>query len=453
VEPKPLFDDPSFQASLSKLDRGLSGAERGSEARSAPRPGTPSARPPASTLPGPPPASSGRAIPSIFPESALLPPPPTGSGGAVASTEARPLLDLFPPRGERFHTPGPTTGARTAHSVPRPETAPAAVAAAHRDQPASGVADGPFTSNDPKFVYHTSSFDRASQELLNALGRGHPIVVLTGEKATGKTTLCRLLLEQLGPRAVTSFITNPVTSFDELLKTALVDFGVASRAEVTRGRLAAASQQELTGAVGDFAASLAQLQASAVIVVDEAQNISADVLEPLSDLADIGGGDRRVQLILVGQPTLSPLLHRAEFRSVERRIAVRSRLDPMTREETMGYVAHRLAVAGGNRVEFEEAAIAALHEVTHGLPGLVNLVCDRVLARGEDPPRDAIDEMMIASAAREVDLAPSPSSSGWITRMAPAITMAVGFVLLMLVGAGAAAWVFRDEVSRLLAQW
>ena len=101
--------------------------------------------------------------------------------------------------------------------------------------------------------------------------------MLTGETGTGKTTLCRSLVEQLGRRAVTAFLTNPVASLDDLLKTALVDFGVVAREETTRGRLAAATHQELATAVGDLAASLSPRQTSAVLILDEGAQLCPQV--------------------------------------------------------------------------------------------------------------------------------------------------------------------------------
>jgi general secretion pathway protein A len=372
-------------------------------------------------------------LPLIFPESAFIPEPAPGQPSAP-----RRLLDLFPPQpkiGRRRPARQPAT-ARLAPVAPTYE-------------PFYGLAEKPFgLSTDPKFIYHSTSHDGVAQEILEALGRGDGMMVLTGEMGTGKTTLCRSLVERLGRRTVTSFITDPLASFDDLLKVVLADFGVVAR-EATAGGLAATGE-ELVAAAGDFAASLAPLQASAVIFIDEAQNMPADVLDRLSALAARSGGVRRVQVVLVGQPSLSSLLHRPECRSVERRVVSRSRLAPLTPDETMGYVAHRLAVAGpGARVEFNGAALAVLHEVTRGVPRFINLVCDRALTRGHEVAASVIDDAMIVSAAADLGLTAPAADRRWVARLA----LAVAFVLLVVAGAGAAAWVFRDEVSRLVTQW
>ena len=177
----------------------------------------------------------------------------------------------------------------------------------------------------------------------------------------------------------------------------------------------------------------------------------ADVLEPMSALTVRSDGDRRMQVLLVGQPSLdSRLLHRPELSSVGRRVVARSRLEPLTPDETIGYVAHRLKIAGpGARVEFDGAALAVLHAATRGVPRFINLVCDRAMTRGHEASARVIDGAMIATAAADLGLTTLPSDGRWMARMAAVIV----FVLLMLAGAGVAAWVFRDDVSRLLMQW
>ena len=262
---------------------------------------------------------------------------------APGSDGPRPLLDLFPP------LPGPDLArGGAAAGAPPPRIVgsrfamqanfaalPPAVPLTY--EPFYGLSENPFSlSPDTKFIYRSTSHERALQELIDALGRGDAIMLLTGELGVGKTTLCRSLGEQLGRRTVTSLIADPFVSFEDLLRTVLVDFGVVAREDAKRGRMAAATRKELIVAVGDFAASLAPLRASAVIIVDEAQDVSPDLFEPLAALADVAHADRRVQVILVGQPTLPTLLRRKELRALERQVTVRCRLDPLTAEEVGG---------------------------------------------------------------------------------------------------------------------
>jgi type II secretory pathway predicted ATPase ExeA len=417
---------------------------------------------------------------SIFPESALLPdpasgprpsgPPPSpfaraGEGRArsespepaTTASEGRPLLDLFPPPlgPERGQTRAPAiVGAqppRVVHTrfALQTERAPQSPDLPLTYEPFYGLSEKPFSlSTDPKFIYRSTSHERVLQQLIDALGRGDGIMLLTGEAGVGKTTLCRSLVEQLGRRTVTSFISAPFVSLDEVLKSVLVDFGVVARDDAGRGRLAAATREELTTAIGDFAASLAPLHASAVIVIDEAQNAPPDILEPLTGLSEAFGADRRVQIMLVGQPSLVSLLNRRPLRALGRKVLVRCRLDPLAADEVRGYVIHRLAIAGPRaRVEFDEGAFAELYAATHGVPRLVNLVCDRAMIRGYETSARVIDDRLIAAAASSLELVPARSDKH---RLAELAVRALAFIALMLVGAGAAAWVFREDVTRLL---
>ena len=316
-------------------------------------------------------------------------------------------------------------------------------------EPFYGLSEKPFgPTPETKFVYHSASHDGVMQDFIDALGRGDSIMLLTGESGIGKTMLCRSLIEQLGRRTVTSFIADSAKSVNDLLRTVLVDFGVVARDDVARGRLASTTGQELISAIGDFAASLAPLHASAIIIVDEAQAMPPDVLLALSALSDVPGVDRRVQIILSGEPTLGSLLHRSELREMERRIAVRCRLDPLTAEEVIGYVTHRLSIAGPNaRVEFDEAAFAEIGSLTRGVPRLVNLLCDRALTRGYEASSGVIDVEMIAAAAADLELVPVRSAG---SRIAGKVAMGFAFIALTLAGAALAAWIFWAQVSQLL---
>lgn len=477
--PPSFLDDPRFQAKFSQLDSGL-GAPVPIDDATLPPPRSERVMA-ASRVPAEPPAPPA----SIFPESALAPGPASlplsrfaraaaraaASESPDAATPAsdgpRPLLDLFPPppgrdrarpsasserqverRGPAIAGAPPPRVVRSRFAL-QADSVPLEPAVPLTYEPFYGLSENPFSlSPDTKFIYHSTSHDRALQELIDALGRGDAIMLLTGELGVGKTTLCRSLVEQLGRRTVTSLIADPAAPLEDLLRTVLVDFGVAAREDAARGQMAAATRQELIAAVGDFAASLAPLQASAVIIVDDAQDVRPELLELLSALSDGAAADRQVQIILVGQPTLPALLHRKELRPIECQIAVRCRLDPLTAEEVSGYVVHRLAVAGANaRVEFDEGAFAELHAATRGVPRLVNLVCDRALTRGQQVSASVIDDELVAAAAADLELVPLRSDARRVARMA---MMALAFIALMLAGAGAAAWVFRAQLSQLL---
>ena len=274
-------------------------------------------------------------------------------------------------------------------------------------------------------------------------------MLLTGEPGVGKTTLCRSLVEQLGRHTVTSLLAAPAASLEDLLRTVLVDFGMVSREDAARGQMAAATRRELITAVGDFAASLVPLRASAVIIVDDAHEARPELLGSLSAVSDVAAG-RRVQVILVGQPTLPALLHGRQFRQLERQVALRCRLDSLTAEEVIGYVVHRLSVVGASaRVEFDEGAFAELHAATRGVPRLVNLVCDRALTRGQQMSASVIGDELVAAAADDLELVPLRSGARRVARTAVKTIVLLG---LTLAGAAAAAWLFRAEISQLLSR-
>ena len=369
----------------------------------------------------------------------------------------RPLLELFPPRPipERqaavYRGPAtadtPSPSATRGRSASKPE-APAPAARTYESF--YGLSEKPFTlATDPRFVYYSASHDRALQELIAAIGRRDGVMALTGELGTGRTTLCRSLVEQLERHDTTCFVTQPVSSFEDLLKGALVAFGVIARDEVTRGRAAVATRQELIGAIGDFSASLAPARGSALIVVDDAQNVAADVLEPLAAIA--AAGEERVQVLLVGTPALTSWLAQPDLQPLQRSVSVWCRLEPLMAEETAGYVAHRLAIAGAQpRVTFDAGACSTLHAITGGIPRQINLVCDRALALGFASSANVITDALVIRAAADLDLvATEAEPSGALRKTVVALVV----VASLLAGAVVAAWVFRSDLNRLMELW
>ena len=244
-------------------------------------------------------------------------------------------------------------------------------------------------------------------------------------------------------------VLDPVDSVEELFKTILVDFGVASRADLARAP--DVPRAELTATLRSFIASLASLQANAVIIIDEAQTLPVDVLQEIPGLAGAGGESRLLQVVLAGQPALTNLLKQPELRLLDEDVAVRSKLGPLARGEIGGYVIHRLSVAGHtSRVEFNKSALARLHDLSGGVPRIVNLLCDRALSRGHAASASVIDGGLIDAAAEDLDLAlPEAEQRGFAHRLLTAVVL----VALMLVGASGALWVFQDAVTRTVVQW
>jgi type II secretory pathway predicted ATPase ExeA len=457
-------DDPSFLASLDDLDRGLDGNRPEPAPVPTPQPPPPTTPPraprSAPAPPHPPPASNAPAPlvpPGTFGDPDDPPPPLTFRQPEPGDPRAqRPLLELFPVPDERGAAPaqrsgsavGPPLPPRT-HSTARPESA-----ARSRDgltfEAFYGLRERPFTlSTDPKFQYQSAAHGRASREVLAAIGNRTGPVVLTGPLGMGKTMLCRALVHEIDRRTVTSLVLEPLQSLDDLLKTMLVDFGVVARQALAGA--AHPSRELMTGTLQAFLESLVPLQGSAVVFIDEAQNVPPSVLGALDTLCPGDPGTRVLQFVLVGQPALTSLLDSPELRALDASIARRAELGPLGADEVAPYVAHRLAIAGGRtRIAFDEAATARLFELSDGSPRTVNLICDRAMTRGHTTSADVIGEELIHAAAVDLDLEAPADAGSSVLRTA---LLAVAFVLLMLAGAAGALWLWRDAVNRAILQW
>lgn len=245
-----------------------------------------------------------------------------------------------------------------------------------------GFREQPFAlTTDPRFHYKSTSHRAAFDELRQGLERGEGFLLLTGHTGLGKTTLSRAVIESLGGRTFSAIITNPAVADAELLRVVLRDFGVVSRDEMRRGRFEHADAQHLHETLESFLRSLAPLGARAVLVVDEAQGLSARTLEQLRVLGNMEAGGRRLlQIILSGQRRLETTLLADDLAQLNQRITRRVRLEPMSRDEVELYIAHRLQVAGAEaQVGFTPDAIALVHKHSGGVPRVVNLLCDRAL--------------------------------------------------------------------------
>jgi type II secretory pathway predicted ATPase ExeA len=252
-------------------------------------------------------------------------------------------------------------------------------------EPYYGLKEKPFSlSADPRFLFRSPEHAPAFDELLNGIRRREGLITLTGEIGTGKTTLIRSVLQHLDRRTFSAFVPDPFVSREDLLKMLLVDFGVVSIADLKRGSLQGASRPDLSYPLYEFLDSLVPLQAFAVLIIDEAQNLPLPLLEEVRILSDLEGREKLLQVVLVGQPELRAHLKLPEMRQVNQRVSVRCELTPLGPDGVAGYIACRLGIAadGQARVEFSDAAIGAVHQGSGGTPRLINLICDRALHRG-----------------------------------------------------------------------
>src|SRR5262245_42522563 len=252
-------------------------------------------------------------------------------------------------------------------------------------EPYYGLHEKAFSlSADPRFLFKSPAHAPAFDELLSGIRRREGLITLTGEIGTGKTTLIRSVLQHLDRRTFSAFVPDPFVSREDLLKMLLVDFGVVSIADLKRGSLKGASRPDLSYPLYEFLDSLVPLQAFAVLIIDEAQNLPLPLLEEIRILSDLEGREKLLQVVLVGQQELRTHLKLPEMRQVDQRVSVRCELAPLTRDGVSGYIAHRLDVAAGGkcRVEFTDETIDAVYKTTRGTPRLINLVCDRAMHRG-----------------------------------------------------------------------
>jgi general secretion pathway protein A len=310
-----------------------------------------------------------------------------------------------------------------------------------------GFNEKPFSlTPDPKYLYRSQSHANAFELLQYAIRRREGFVVVTGDIGTGKTTLCRALLEQIDRTTFTALVLNPFLSEEDLLKRILQDFGVISRDEARAGRLAGVTKQEMIETLYDFLLSLVPLKASAVLIIDEAQNLPLQVLEQIRILSNLETDkEKLLQVILVGQLNLKALLRSPELRQLDQRVSIRYELKPLDGETVAAYVAHRLTIAGGSAsVAFTAKALARVHRFSGGIPRLINLICDRALLAGFSARASRITHDMVKRAAKSLDLGPAAALGfPWFGRRASLAAGALVIVLASAFSVGLTAWLYE----------
>ena len=270
-----------------------------------------------------------------------------------------------------------------------------------------GFSENPFTlTPDPRYYFRSSAHANAFESIQYAVSRREGFIALTGEIGTGKTTLCRTLLEDLDRTILTALILNPPDSEEDFLRLVLQEFGVISRDPASAAALASVPRQALIDALNDFLLSVHTLGAQALVVIDEAQNVPPHLLEQIRLLSNLETDrEKLLQVLLVGQPNLEKALGSQGLRQLDQRVSARCELTPFSRKETAAYVLHRLGVAGGIHVTFSTGALARVHGCTRGVPRLVNLVCDRALLAACADRADGVAARHIDQAAQSLGLA------------------------------------------------
>lgn len=287
--------------------------------------------------------------------------------------------------------------------------------------------EAPFSiTPDPRFVYLTERHREGLAHLLFGLGQGGSggFVVLTGEVGTGKTTLCRLALEQLPELTDVALVLNPSLNPQELLETLCEELGLDVSA--ARGSL----KQLLDLLNAKLLAAHAEGR-RVVLMLDEAQNLSLEALEQVRLLTNLETATQKLlQIILLGQPELAEKLARPELRQLAQRVTARYHLGTLTAGETASYITHRLSVAGCDRPVFSHAALALVHRRSGGIPRLINVLADHALLAAFAKNQLQIDRAIIRRAAAEVwPAAPIPTRLARLWPLAwllPAVLFAFG---------------------------
>jgi general secretion pathway protein A len=292
-----------------------------------------------------------------------------------------------------------------------------------------GLREPPFSiTPDPRFLYMSARHREALAHLVYGVGQHGGFVQLTGEVGTGKTSVCRCLLEQLPSHVDLALVLNPRLSPVELLATVCGELRIPYPAGTT-------SAKELVDRLHRHLLEAHARGRRTVLIVDEAQNLAPEVLEEVRLLTNLETTrEKLLQVILIGQPELTAILDQPKLRQLAQRITARYHLEPLSRAETRAYVRHRLAVAGRGRAVFTEAALRVLHRRSRGIPRLINAVADRALLGAYTRERPQVDAATVRRAAAEVQGQPARPWQRWARRAAAvalvATTGGVGFVLL-----------------------
>jgi general secretion pathway protein A len=269
-----------------------------------------------------------------------------------------------------------------------------------------GLTEAPFSiAPDPRYLYMSKRHQEALAHLLFGLRGDGGFVLLTGEVGAGKTTVCRCLLEQVPEDCDLAYIFNPKLTVEELLAALCTEF----RIELPAGQL---SVKQLVDAINTFLLDGHAKGRHAVLIIDEAQNLSADVLEQMRLLTNLETHRRKLlQIILIGQPELATMLERPSLRQLAQRVVARYHLDPLNQDELAAYIRHRLEVAGAPRALFPKRLMRALYRYSGGVPRVLNLLCDRALLGTYVEGKSLVDAKTLARAAQEVFPAKRGTSS------------------------------------------
>jgi len=292
-----------------------------------------------------------------------------------------------------------------------------------------GLKEKPFAlTPDPQFLYLSDSHRTAIDSLHYGIEQREGFIVITGDIGTGKTTICRAFLEKLDKNVKTAVIFNSFLTEEELLESILLDFGFPSKGRTKKERI---------DALNKLLIYLLSHEKNAVLIIDEAQNLSIPVLEQIRMLSNLETEkEKLLQIILFGQLELDQKLRSAELKQLNQRIPVRHHLLPLTRTEMESYIYQRLMVAGSQgSITFSKSALNEIYRFSKGTPRLINLLCDRTLLGGFVEQTYHINKRMIKKAKDSLlgeEESPKPFYSFSLPKSLPPLRIALLTIFLFL---------------------
>jgi general secretion pathway protein A len=260
-----------------------------------------------------------------------------------------------------------------------------------------GLKEPPFNiTPNPRYLFYSAKHREALNYLLYGIRERKGFVQLTGEVGAGKTTLCRALLEQLGKNYSTALILNPVLNAEQLVKAIALEFGINAKG---------LDLLETIAEINYFLLQQMEEGRESVLIIDEAQNLTGELLEQVRLLSNLETDDRKLlQIVLMGQPELRDRLNHPSLRQLRQRITVRYHLSPLKQHELGQYVQHRLQVSGAKGVPFFTwPALWRIFSYSQGIPRLVNAVCDKCLLAGFVQQTERITFGLVGRAVRELE--------------------------------------------------
>jgi general secretion pathway protein A len=305
-----------------------------------------------------------------------------------------------------------------------------------------GLREKPFNiTPDPRFLFLSPSHQEALGHLLYGIEERKGFITITGEVGTGKTLLCRALLERLGQHVRTALIFNSFLSELDLLRSINEEFGIP---------YPGATRKDLIDRLNSYLIEEFRAGRNAVLIIDEAQNLAPPVLEQVRMLSNLETErGKLLQIILVGQPELRKQLARPDLRQLNQRIALRYHLQPFDRQETADYVNHRLLVAGSHGVvKFSRGALSAIARLSNGIPRTINLLSDRAMLAAYVHGSGRIERAHVRQAWRELQGQESQGllrSGGEMARRSLVVTQGLMFGAALILGGTAWFGMYRAK--------